>query len=560
MKKSIYLFLSALAAIVLSAGTASAQTTPKIAVHYESDSCYTTGFFVQADSSLSTASQVEVSYGDGTTETTSALATYYYYFSHAYSSIGTYTVNEVLIVGGARIDSVTFSYTNSGCGYIYGRLYHDVDGDCSFGAGDRYLSCGAKVEVDSAGHPIDTITVWGTFYYKTTTAGVVYSFKELSNVSNFVISCPSTGTLSATSVANGLVNAGDLGFTCPTGSGFDVAVHAYTIHPGRHAYSTMLTLTNTSCTAKSGTLTMTVDSKYGIYTVIPAGTVSGNTITWTYTNLTADSIMVFQVTGEVPGTWLTPGDTVVTTINNPWLTGDGDTTNNSYTSVDTVTSSWDPNDKAVMPKGNIAAGTRLTYTLSFENTGNAPAENIHILDTLSANLDVKSMQVITSTHKVNVSTITAGGLNVLKFDFPGIHLLDSSHHGQCDGFVMFSINSKTGLTPGTKIDNQAGIYFDDNEVVMTNMVENTIKPLTVANVNNLSNVAMYPNPVADILAIKTDKVYDKLTIINSVGQTVLQQTLQNKETHVNVKTLVPGIYYIMLKNADGVKVEKIEKL
>ncbi|MBS1690169.1 MAG: T9SS type A sorting domain-containing protein, partial [Bacteroidetes bacterium] len=86
------------------------------------------------------------------------------------------------------------------------------------------------------------------------------------------------------------------------------------------------------------------------------------------------------------------------------------------------------------------------------------------------------------------------------------------------------------------------------------------EPTAVPVINNLSNVAMYPNPVEDVLTIKTDKEYDKLTIINSVGQTVMQQTLQNKETRVNVKTLAPGMYYIMLKNADGVKVEKIEKL
>ncbi|MGN6568490.1 MAG: DUF7619 domain-containing protein [Flavipsychrobacter sp.] len=557
MKKSIYLFLSAIIAIVLSVNKANAQTTPTITGHYIYDSCYRVGFVVYTDS-LAGSGDVETSYGDGSKDTTYGFG--YYYFGHTYTSTGTYTVTHVLISGGSRVDSISYSYTYSGCGYIYGRLYHDVNSNCSFDAGDKYIYSSTSIEVDSAGIPVDTISAWASFYYKVHTAGVSFSFKVLSNANGFLVSCPSTGTLTAASAIGSLVNAGDLGFDCPSGSGFDVAIHSYTIHPGRHSYATLVTVTNTSCTAKSGTLTVTVDSKYHISSEWPSGTVSGNTVTWSYSGLTADSIMYFEVYGDVMGAWLTPGDTVVTKVNNPWLTGDGDTTNNSYTSVDTVTSSWDPNDKAVMPKGAIAAGTRLTYTLSFENTGNAPAENIHILDTLSSNLDVKSMQVVTSSHKVNVSVIKAGSLNILKFDFPGIHLLDSSHHGQCDGFVMFSINSNAGLTPGAKIDNQAGIYFDENEVVMTNMVENAIVPTAVPVLNSISNIAMYPNPVKDVLTIKTDKAYDKLTIINSVGQTVMQQTLYNKETRVNVKALTPGMYYIMLRNADGVKVEKIEKL
>lgn len=558
MKKSIYLFLSAIIAIVLSVNKSEAQTT--IVGHYVYDSCFHAGFQVSADTTGSGGfADLETSYGDGSKDTTHGYG--YFYSTHTYASTGTYTVKHVLIAGGIRVDSISYSYTSTGCGYIYGRLYHDVNSNCIFDAGDRYLySSTTSIEVDSAGVPVDTISAWSSFYYKVHTAGVSFSFKVLSNSSHFSLSCPSSGVLTATSAIGSLVNAGDFGFACPSGTGFDVAIHSYTIHPGRHSYITLVSLTNTSCTTKSGTLTATIDPKYTINFSWPTGTVSGNTVTWTYSNLGVDSAMYFEVYAEVPGTWLTPGDTVVTKIDNPWLTGDTDTTNNSYTSVDTVTSSWDPNDKAVMPKGNIAAGTRLTYTLSFENTGNAPAENIHILDTLSANLDVKSLQIVTSSHTVNVTTIKAGSLNIVKFDFPGIHLLDSSHHGQCDGFVMFSINSKAGLAPSSKIDNQAGIYFDENEVVMTNMVENAIEPTAVPIINNLSNVAMYPNPVADILTIKTDKVYDKLTIINSVGQTVMQQTLQSKETRVNVKGLVPGMYYIMLKNADGVKVEKIEKL
>ncbi|MBS1690170.1 MAG: DUF11 domain-containing protein, partial [Bacteroidetes bacterium] len=475
MKLYSCLFLSALFTS-FSYSKANAQSTPTILGNMYHDTCDHINFTVFCDSA-GRGGLLETSFGDGTKDSVNDRYGYYR-GSHSYSSIGTYTIKHVLIVGGVRVDSVSYSYHKDGCGFIKGRLYHDVNSNCTFDAGDRYLYSATKLEVDSVTTPVDTITVWGTLSYKTYTPGINYSFKILSNENNFISSCPASGTINATSIVGGTVDAGDLGFECPSVSGFDVAVHSYVINPTSRFYTTLVVLNNNSCIAKSGTLKVTMDPRYYVSSAVPSGTVSGNVVTWNYTGL-VDSIMYFEVYGDVSGTPLKRGDTIVTKIDNPWVAGDEDTTNNSYTSVDTIAVSWDPNEKSVMPKGNIAAGTRLTYTLSFENTGNAPAENIHILDTLSANLDVKSLQVVTSSHKVNVSVIKAGSLNILKFDLPGIHLLDSSHHGQCDGFVMFSINSKSGLTPGAKIDNQAGIYFDGNEVVMTNMVENAIEPTAV---------------------------------------------------------------------------------
>ncbi|MBS1690559.1 MAG: hypothetical protein JSS96_17645, partial [Bacteroidetes bacterium] len=65
MKKSIYLFLSAVIAILLAVNNANAQTTPTITSHYVFDSCYHVGFTVFTDS-IAGGGDVETSYGDGT--------------------------------------------------------------------------------------------------------------------------------------------------------------------------------------------------------------------------------------------------------------------------------------------------------------------------------------------------------------------------------------------------------------------------------------------------------------------------------------------------------------
>jgi hypothetical protein len=73
-----------------------------------------------------------------------------------------------------------------------------------------------------------------------------------------------------------------------------------------------------------------------------------------------------------------------------------------------------------------------------------------------------------------VSYLHFGSHTVVKFDFPGINLPDSSHHGYCTGFVQFNVMTRSGLADGTVLPDRAGIYFDDNEVILTNTVTNTI--------------------------------------------------------------------------------------
>ena len=117
----------------------------------------------------------------------------------------------------------------------------------------------------------------------------------------------------------------------------------------------------------------------------------------------------------------------------------------------------------------------------FENTGNDTAHNIYVMDTLSSNVNPSSLRILASSAEMNIIPIRAGALNIIKFDFPNIQLLDSTHHNKCDGMVMFTINTFDGLPDGTAIFNHAGIFFDDNPVVMTNIVEDMISLINGSN-------------------------------------------------------------------------------
>lgn len=144
-----------------------------------------------------------------------------------------------------------------------------------------------------------------------------------------------------------------------------------------------------------------------------------------------------------------------------------------------VSCSYDPNNKTVSPEGIdyqhfIDTTDILHYTINFQNTGNAPAENIVIIDSLSDALDITTFQYESSSHNVYILLDTI--LNYIRFSFNNIMLPDSnSNEPLSHGYVKFNIEQKPSLLPNTEIINGSDIYFDQNPAVSTNQVFNTIE-------------------------------------------------------------------------------------
>lgn len=139
--------------------------------------------------------------------------------------------------------------------------------------------------------------------------------------------------------------------------------------------------------------------------------------------------------------------------------------------------SFDPNTKSALPKGITDAHfiqntTDLTYQISFQNLGNAPAETVIILDTLSQFLDTLRLQAGAASHPYQLELLPP---NVLKFTFENIHLPPADlDYDASIGFVKFRVKQQPGNPPGTVIQNRADIYFDFNAPVITNTVTHRI--------------------------------------------------------------------------------------
>ncbi len=559
MKKTIYVCLCALFALTFTASKVSAQYTITSYNLYMDSVCGVENLTVAASGYTSGLSMTAY-FGDGTSATYPMVSAFGS-FSLSYTCSGNYTVKIVLLNAGVAIDSMSFSNTYRFCQNLFVGGYLDRNSNNVYDGPDAPIYNAAKIAIDSAGVRIDTIeSLTGYDYNALGAPGTVYTFTLLSAPSGLVLSYPTSGIIYDTVLTSrDSVKQKYFAFQCATSSSFDLAVFA-NFSAGVTGAGSHILITNSSCTPQAATLTITYSPKFSFYYAwgYPY-TVSGNTVTINVGTVSASSPLVFACLWNNVGT-LTLGDTVNTKFRLTPFTGDADTSNNIIVTNDTIRTSHDPNYKSVTPSGDIAPGTKLEYMLSFENTGNAPAQNIYILDTLSANLDVSTLKIVTSSAKVNLITIPWGARTIVKFDFPNINLPDSSHHGLCDGMVAFSIKANSTLVPGNTIDNRAGIYFDNNPVVMTNGVENKIPFHTSVSPLKGTEVVIYPNPVSNELTIKTDNgTFTTATITNSIGQVMMTQQF-NASGKVNVKVLPAGIYYITLRGESGIKVQKFEKL
>lgn len=182
--------------------------------------------------------------------------------------------------------------------------------------------------------------------------------------------------------------------------------------------------------------------------------------------------------------------------------------------------SEDPNE-IVGPGGQglnrlVKGDETFQYTIYFENVADAsaPARRVRIDNPLDSNLRLPSMRLVSfgfadTSFQFNEEpfvqkTVDLGaeyndmqlrifaGTNPLTqkafFEFTTIDpatqglatgaydgfLLPNDTSGRGQGFVTYLIDPKPGLAPGTRINNQAAIVFDANEIIETNTWTNTI--------------------------------------------------------------------------------------
>jgi uncharacterized repeat protein (TIGR01451 family) len=221
--------------------------------------------------------------------------------------------------------------------------------------------------------------------------------------------------------------------------------------------------------------------------------------------------------------------------------------------------SYDPNDKTGYPLGYedehfIERGQDLDYRIRFQNTGTDTAFSVVIIDTLPAELDPGSLRIQGFSHPMTYDLIGEG---VVVFRFADIMLPDSNvNEPASHGFVKFTIDQQPGLEIGTTIENEASIYFDFNEQIITNLTLHTIgEPIFEVEVTSTTvqipnvNLNVYPNPFdteANFDFNGHDLEEGTIRIFDVQGKMVKSQSFTGSQFKMDGSSLTEGFYFFQI--------------
>jgi len=444
-------------------------------------------------------------------------------------------------------NNVGFWCDNGTCGIISGNVYSDDNLNCTH----DYVEPSLAGVIVSVGNNFTTTDNNGDY--------IIYISPGSYNVTHTPLlywtpECPASNTISANAIIGVPFLNANFGDTVNTNiqdlSGYIASMTGWVARVDSDVVL-QITCNNIGTMVMSGSLEFHLDPNVIYLSSDPApASISGNVYTWNFTNLNPGASEEILFTIHIPGNLVLHSYLYDTLIVSP-INGDLQPSNNTIEFSQIVGNAWDPNDKQVFPAGVGSDGeisladSVLTYHIDFQNTGNAIAHNVTLLDTLSNNVDPFTIQFLASSHPYTYSMKNPG---IVEFDFLHIELPDSnSNEPGSHGFVEYSIHLKHNLPFGTEIKNSASIYFDFNQPVQTNGVMNTlVKDVGIPTPIQSGSLAIFPNPAYDYFNVRNDgSSPQSVQVENALGQVVSAFSIPAGSTKlIDTKLWAEGIYLV----------------
>ncbi|MCD6067141.1 MAG: hypothetical protein K0S33_1967 [Bacteroidetes bacterium] len=262
------------------------------------------------------------------------------------------------------------------------------------------------------------------------------------------------------------------------------------------------------------------------------------------------------------------GTSVVPGIVNQFPMDDADPNVDIY--CGTVSGAYDPNDKTGFPTGlstqhEILPGQQLQYLIRFQNTGTDTAFNIVVRDTLDTDLNIFSVVPGIASH---ACTFRMYGPRVLEWTFANIMLPDSTtNEPGSHGFLTFTVEQNSGLPNGTAFLNDADIYFDFNDPIITNETSHVVddqqdySPVGLEQVMKTTpgDIVVFPNPANEYVTVLcTGEGISTYTIVNQLGQRVSSGSFVSRKNTIDLRSLPAGFYLLTVEGAERHSVKLIK--
>ncbi len=399
-------------------------------------------------------------------------------------------------------------------------------------------------------------------YFITVPQGVyVVSYTPQSPYNSYPLTTPSSYTVFV-SIPGTTYSNYNFGLNIPVGTvNLSVALIPFAnVAPGFPASYTIQIL-NIGTTPTSADVTMQYDPNFSFgSSSFPVANhdPTTQTITWNNTGVIAPGGTTIMYVSFSASTSLALGQIVTQQVSvTPTVGTDIDPADNTDSLHQVVVGSWDPNNKLSIqtnttnPEEQIISSINpdqsITYVVNFQNTGTAPAVNVVIVDELSSDLVASSFTLLALSHK---GTVIRNG-NTVNFIFNNIMLPDSNtNEPGSHGYAVFKVNAVNGLPAGHVISDNAAIYFDFNQPVITNYANVTmINPLGVVHPLSTLPIAVTPNPSSGMITISSrhaDQIPAEIRITDMTGRIILQELKVELNRSLNLSSLESGMYLLRI--------------
>lgn len=212
-------------------------------------------------------------------------------------------------------------------------------------------------------------------------------------------------------------------------------------------------------------------------------------------------------------------------------------------------------EKRGYPKGYsteryIENATELKYVFSFTNESADTIKRVVIIDSLPSELAAESFRAGASTYKYKWELY---GKGLVRFTIDSLRLLPNER-----GFVKFSIYPKPELPIGTKICNNAAVYFDESSAQFTNSVCHTIGRGFIKIITSNDEISgkhvdvkVYPNPILDLAIIDVqgiDLKEGRFLLYDLLGKLKYSQSIFSNPFQVSRTDLPSGIYVFKIES------------
>ncbi len=348
----------------------------------------------------------------------------------------------------------------------------------------------------------------------------------------------------------------------PTTTANDLAVTLVPLTAGRPGFEARYKLVyeNVGTTQLSGNVEL--DFNGTLVTFIEATptetSVTGNTISWDYSNLNPFETRSIEVVFNIAEPPVVQADDVLPYIArvNP-ISGDAAPDDNVFQLNQIAVNSFDPNDKQVLEGYQVLfenVDEYLHYVVRFQNMGTASAINVRVQDSLDEKLDWTTLKVLDASHAMETQLVNGE----IDFIFDDINLPTAASDPEgSQGFVAFKVRPATTVQLDDVVVNAADIYFDFNAAIVTNTVYTRfVDELGVSDFENL-NIIAYPNPASDILNIQAEEPIFSIEILNLLGQTLLTSKGNSNHEQIDISGLSPGNYFVKVFVGDESRVLRV---